>query len=56
MRERASDIIPCYHSIDNYYCRKGRGECYAIASMRKVELELEFYFLSGSGFLSRLVR
>ena len=49
-----------YSWYDNFHswncCRKGRGECYAIASMRKVELELEFNFLSGSDFLSRLVR
>ena len=32
----------------------GQGECYATTSMRKVELELEFIFLSGSAFLSRL--
>ena len=32
------------------------GECYATTSMRKVELKLEFNFLSGSDFLSRLVR
>ena len=32
------------------------GECYANTSMRKVELELEFNFLSGSVFLARLVR
>ena len=37
-------------------CRRGQGECYAITSKRKVELELEFKFLSGSVFLSRLVR
>ena len=36
-------------------CRRGRG-CCAATSMWKVELELEFNFLSGSGFLSRLVR
>ena len=35
---------------------QGQGEYNAIASMRKVELELEFNFLSGSDFLSRLVR
>ena len=34
---------------------EGMGECYATASMRKVELLLEFNFLSGSNFLSRLV-
>ena len=34
---------------------QGQGR-YAITSMQKVELELEFNFLSGSGFLSRLVR
>ena len=33
-----------------------QGECYATASMWKVELELEFNFLSVSVFLSRLVR
>ena len=32
------------------------GECYTIMSMWKVELKLEFNSLSGSGFLSRLVR
>ena len=32
------------------------GECYAITSMRKVELKLEFNFLSGSDFLFRVVR
>ena len=32
-----------------------QGECYATTSMRKVELILEFNFLSGSNFLSRLV-
>ena len=31
------------------------GECYATTSMRKVELLLEFNFLSGSNFLSHLV-
>ena len=31
-------------------------KCYATTSMRKVELILEFNFLSGSNFLSRLVR
>ena len=37
-------------------CRRGRGWVLAITSMRKVELELEFNFLFGSSFLSRLVR
>ena len=32
------------------------GGCCATTSMWKVELDLEFNFLSGSGFLSRLVR
>ena len=32
------------------------GECYATTSMRKVELILEFTYLSGSSFLFRLVR
>ena len=35
---------------------QSQGECYASTSMRKVELILEFNFLSGSSFLSRLVR
>ena len=39
-----------------FHCRKGRGECCATTSMWKVELFLEFNFLSGSSFLSRLVR
>ena len=39
------------------YCRRlGGGNAYAITSMRKVELELEFNFPSGSDFLSRVVR
>ena len=39
------------------YCRRRvGGNAYAITSMRKVELELEFNFLSGSDFLSRVVR
>ena len=33
-----------------------QGECYATTSMRKVELILQFNFLSGFSFLSRLVR
>ena len=33
-----------------------QGKCYATRSMRKVELELEFIFLSGSVFLPRLVQ
>ena len=33
-----------------------QGECYATTSMRKVELLLEFNFLSDSSFLCRLVR
>ena len=33
-----------------------QGECYATTTMRKVDSILEFKFLSGSNFLSRLVR
>ena len=36
-------------------CRRGSG-CCATTSMWKVEIDLEFILLSGSGFLSRLVR
>ena len=35
---------------------QGQGECCATTSMWKVELILEFNFLSGSSFLSRLMR
>ena len=35
---------------------EGQVECYATTSMREVELLLEFDFLSGSSFLSRLVQ
>ena len=37
------------------FIARGRGECYATTSMRKVDLILEFNFLSSSNFLSRLV-
>ena len=40
--------------IHMLYCRRGKGCC--VTSMWKVELELEFNFLSRSVFLSRLVR
>ena len=42
--------------FDLEYFRRGRGECYANASMRKVGLILQFNFLSGSDFFSCLVR
>ena len=45
MEERASKV-----------CSRGRGEYYATTSMCEVELILEFNFVSGSSFLSRLVR
>ena len=33
-----------------------QGECYATTRMRKIEIILGFNFLSGSSFLSRLLR
>ena len=38
-----------------YIVARGKGECYITASMREVELMLEFNSFSGSSFLSRLV-
>ena len=46
---------PCVFITFELLSRGARGECYFTASMQRVDSILEFNFLSGSNFLSRLV-
>ena len=53
--KKLGPVEPSILSFSCSHCRRGRG-CCATTRVRKVDIEFEFNFLPGSGFLSRLVR